>query len=64
MDLDQFYDADASPASADFLPNDAEYYHHESVARCVNAAIRSNATHHDDFLTFNSNDPFDTDKSV
>ena len=42
-DHEQFYDGDTSKASIDFWLNEDEYFHHESIARCVNAAICSNA---------------------
>ena len=58
-DQDQLYDAADNQASADFWLNDAEYYHHESVARCVNAALRSNTFHQDEFLDFHSDDSID-----
>ena len=41
-DQEQFFSTD-DKASVDFWLNDAEYYHHESVTRCVNAERRSNA---------------------
>ena len=43
QDQDQFFSADATPESAALWLNDAEYYHHESVARRINAAMRSQA---------------------
>ena len=59
LDQDKFFSADASPESAAFWLNDAEYYHHESVVCCVNGALRSNTTRIDDFLGVNSIDPLD-----
>jgi len=63
-DQDQFYDAVDNQASADFWLNDAEYYHHESVTRYVNACLWITTNHHDDFLDFNSNDPLSMDDDV
>jgi len=47
QDQDKLFPADYSPKStksAAFWLNDAEYFHHESVACCVNAAMRSHIT--------------------
>ena len=41
LDQDKFFSIDASPKSAAFCLNDAEYHHHESVTRCVNATLGS-----------------------